>query len=86
MKKLFFTAIAMLAFSAVSMANTIEIKEVEAPRDFADATEGTCLDAWMGNYLALRAAGNSDIDSIRGANATLKSCEREGKREEEGIQ
>ena len=29
MKKLFFTAIAMLAFSAVSMANTIEIKEVE---------------------------------------------------------
>ncbi len=29
MKKMFFTAIALVAFSATSMANTIEVKEVE---------------------------------------------------------
>ena len=31
MKKMFFTAIALLAFSATSMANTIEIKEIVIP-------------------------------------------------------
>ena len=31
MKKMFFTAIALVAFSATSMANTIEVKEVVIP-------------------------------------------------------
>ena len=31
MKKMFFTAIALVAFSATSMANTVEVKEVVTP-------------------------------------------------------
>lgn len=38
MKKMFFTVIALVAFSATSMANTVEVKEVVIPVDEKEET------------------------------------------------
>ena len=52
MKKLFFTAIVMVAFSAVSMANTIEIKEIEviAEKTLIDIEKASCTDIAISAY------------------------------------
>lgn len=76
MKKLFFTVVAIVAFSAGSMANTIEVKEQV---QIADSSAGACIDDWMGNYNHLRAAGCSDATSISQANRMMEACERDAK-------
>ena len=52
MKKMIFTAIALVAFSATSMANTIEIKEVEIPVEEVKEVllKQTCKDRMMNHY------------------------------------
>jgi len=61
MKKLMFTAIAFVAFSSVSMANTIEVKEVSFLEN--QAILGDCEDAQTAAFNECRSNGCSYWDS-----------------------
>ena len=76
MKKLFFTAIVMVAFSAVSMANTIEVKKTKVlvNKKSVAFKAMTCLDAWMPEYDDLRHKGYTDSQAISLANITYRKC------------
>ena len=53
MKKMFFTAIALVAFSATSMANTVEVKEVVIPveEEVVVVVKRTACDSfWIASY------------------------------------
>lgn len=67
MKNVFFTAIALVAFSAASLANTIEVKEevVPAKENTSKEVEVTaaCRKAGGIAYAGVIAAGGSDSDA-----------------------
>ena len=51
MKKMFFTAIALVAFSATSMAGTVEVKEVVIPVEEEVVIKRTlCDNFWIAAY------------------------------------
>jgi hypothetical protein len=71
MKKLVFTAIAVIAFSGVSMAETTEVKsEVKVLAEQIEATP--CEDAAIDFYEAIIEDGEDDIDLL---NELLSYCQ-----------
>ena len=63
MKNVFFTAIALIAFSAASFANTIEVKEEEVPvkeKETETALRPECRKAGGIAFAAVLAAGGSE--------------------------
>ena len=76
MKKLFFTAIAMVAFSAVSMANTIEVKEaVEFNKNEAKNIPTLyCMVASAVVFADLYNAGINEEDCFAEMNAAFWDC------------
>ena len=67
MKKLVFTAIAMIAFSGASMANTIEVKEEVVRR-------ASCMQVSIEVYNELREAGVGTEEAQIEANAAYGEC------------
>ena len=82
MKKMFFTAIALLAFSATSMANnSVNLKLKKSTKNCTTTKIklvrlGTCLDNWMADYDAFHNMGMSDEAAIRSANVLYRACLR----------
>ncbi len=62
MKKMLFTAIAMVAFSAVSMANTIEVKDVEVVK--SDLTIDAEIVEEKGDYWDCAYGANLFLDNL----------------------
>lgn len=83
MKKMIFTAMAVLAFSAVSMANTIEVKEevvvnneskVENTLNQDEQTATPCEDQAIDNYEYIMCEYNNGGDDIALLNYLLSFC------------
>ena len=66
MKKLFFTAVAMIAFSGVSMANTIEEKK--------EVVLVSCMEVAMNTYREMEIAGLGEEECQTEANAAYGEC------------
>ncbi len=78
MKKLLFSAIALVAFSSVSMGNTIEVKKlIETEKSSTKkiiAEDNGCLLAKFVAFNDSRAAGFSVADSTKNANSIFYLC------------
>ena len=82
MKKMIFTAMAVLAFSAVSMANTIEVKEEilikkesDINKDEAFPTIDFCAIAAIATYIELSDLGINEEDCANEAAAAYADCQ-----------
>ena len=63
MKKMFFTAVALVAFCFTSMANTIEVKEVVIPveeKEEVVVKKTPCDYVWIAYYTIYINTGNGD--------------------------
>ncbi|WP_298306626.1 hypothetical protein [Flavobacterium sp.] len=76
MKKIMFTAIALVAFSSVSMANTIADDEVVKENEIKKVMlrEIPCPTAWSIAYHYARQAGQTEQEAIAIAFAAYDRC------------
>ena len=74
-KKMFFTAIALVAFSATSMANTVEVEEVENGQNIARRTPTLCEEASMVTYEMVIDNGGSAEAASAFATISYHICE-----------
>ena len=80
MKKMIFTAMAVLAFSAVSMANTIEVKEEVVVNNESKVEvlvlekDKSCTDQAIVNYEYIMCEYNNGGDDIALLNFLLSYC------------
>ena len=74
MKKLFFTAIALLAFSGASMASNIEIEKVNDLNKLEVAPTSACLDSYIRDRDALIYAGFGVNTAIAIATLDYNTC------------
>ena len=72
MKKVIFTAIAMIAFSGASMANTEEVKKVTENDDLD--VRANCMQEAMAVYNELSSAGIEESECQYEANAAYGDC------------
>lgn len=73
MKKIMFSAIAMIAFMGSSMANTVEI-EVELDGEFKKAQLNTCDILAATTYNGAKDLGMSDTAAYDASLAAYQSC------------
>ncbi|TDP61316.1 hypothetical protein [Flavobacterium dankookense] len=79
MKKLFFSAVALVAFSSVSMANTIDIKNVcteqkEEKIEILNTTPTECLTYKFFYYNHLISQGATQQQASAGASSVYFNC------------
>ncbi|WP_159687583.1 hypothetical protein [Flavobacterium sp. 9R] len=75
MKKMIFTAMAVLAFSAVSVANTIEVKEEVVVNNESKEVIGTpCEDSAINSYEEFINAFHDGEDDLDLLNDLLSVC------------
>ncbi len=79
MKKVFFTAIALVAFSAVSMANNIaEEREIETKeQELVVVSEYPCTDDWSADMYIYQKWGYSFEESLAFADEAWDICMEE---------
>jgi hypothetical protein len=75
MKKLFFTAIALVAFSGVSMASTIDIEELKIQEEKIEVLETNCVAEKFKAYVTAKCiVGVSTEEADDFANAIFWAC------------
>ncbi|TDP61314.1 hypothetical protein [Flavobacterium dankookense] len=77
MKKLFFSAVALIAFSSVSMGNTINLKEkkiVDVSSKTKIVVNSACHSLSFSVYIASRESGYSVSQSTANANSAYFQC------------
>ncbi|MBY0486822.1 MAG: hypothetical protein K2P85_06520 [Flavobacteriaceae bacterium] len=74
MKKMFFTAIALVAFSSVSMASTFEEKKETKKEDDKIILKATCSEIWGRTRIWASNQGYSLDESTCMAWAAFKAC------------
>lgn len=70
MKKLFITAIALVAFSGVSMAKSGQVKAKLSPK----AVVSACTDIYQATWIAAKSEGANDKQAGRIAWAAYSTC------------